>query len=54
MNVIVLCFLVYFDFDDNLRDWVLLLNVLSGWEFFYGCIEMVGIGLCDDVFGGGK
>ena len=45
---------VYLDFDDNSRDWALLLNASIGWELSHGCTETAGTGPCDDVSGGGK
>ena len=52
-NSIGLYLLVYLDFDDNSRDWALLLNSSSGWKLFHGCTETEGTGPCVDVSGGG-
>lgn len=52
-NSIGLSFSVYLDFEDNSRDWALLLNSSSGWKLSHGCTETAGTGPCDDVSGGG-
>ena len=52
-NSIALCFSVYLDFDNNSRDWALLLNSSSGWKLSHECTETEGTGPCDDVSGGG-
>ena len=54
LNSIALCLSVYLNFDDNSRDWALLLNGSSGWELSHGCAETAGTGPCDDVSGGGN